>query len=241
MISMHTTEDRKNSIAPIARPVLDLSKFEGAIFDVDGTLLDSMFKWQEVEEAYIVQLGKTPEPDFKDTLRYLSQTEVADYFMEHYGIDKTMLAISREKNKMIEPFYFNEVELKSGVRDLLELLKSYGIKMCIATASDKYLVDAGMERTGILKYFAKTFSCVDEETSKSVPDIFIRAAEFLGTPLDKTIVFEDALHAITSAKKAGFTVVAIYDDSMANQQTEINQLADYHYDDWNDFLKLYSK
>ena len=241
MIDMHTTEDRKKSHAPTAHTVLDLSKFEGAIFDVDGTLLDSMFKWQEVEEGYIVDLGITPQADFEDALRYLSQAEIAEYFREHYGVEKTMQDITDEKNKMMEPFYINEVKLKDDVVELLELIKAHGIKMCVATASDKYLVDAGMKRLDILKYFSKTFSCVDENTMKSEPDIFIKAAEFLGTDISKTIVFEDALHAIKSAKSAGFTVVAVYDGSMINQQAEIKQLADYHYDCWSDFLNLYSR
>jgi len=240
MIDTNTPEGRKDIPAPIAHASLDLSKFEGAIFDVDGTLLDSMFKWHEVEEKYIKDLGIVPRSDFRDILRYTSQAETAIYFRDQYGVDKTIQDITDEKNKMIEPFYFNEVELRPGIVELLELVKSYGIKMCTATATDRYLVDAGMERLGILKYFEKTFSCSDSNTSKSKPDIFISAADFLGVDISKTIVFEDALHAMKSAKSVGFTVVAVYDDSMANQQVEIGEIADYHYDCWSDFLKLYS-
>ena len=234
------TKNADSSSAPALMPCPDLSKFEGAIFDVDGTLLDSMFKWEEVESGYIISLGITPKPDIRDSLRVLSQHEVANHFKIQYGIDKDMQTITDEKNKMIEPFYFAEVKLRPGVAELLELLKSHGIKMCVATATDRYLVDTAMERLGISKYFSKTFSCCDYETTKSKPDIFIKSAEFLGTPVDKTLVFEDAPHAITSAKDAGFTIVAVYDETMANQQEQIKEIADYHCDCWSDFLRLYS-
>jgi len=232
-------ENNKNSSAPALMPCPDLNKFEGAIFDVDGTLLDSMFKWEEVERGYIVNLGITPEPGFKDALRILNQHEIAEYFKRHYGIDKDMQTITDEKNKMIEPFYFGEVTLRPGVVALLEMLKSHGIKMCVATATDRYLVDAAMERLGISKYFSKTFSCCDYETTKTRPDIFLKAAEFLCTPINKTLVFEDAPHAIASAKSAGFTIVAVYDEVMVDQQDQIKIIADYHCDCWSDLLRLY--
>ena len=240
MINTHTPEGKNNAPNPDAHGHLDLSQFEGAIFDVDGTLLDSMCQWQNVEANYILSLGKTPRADFKDVLRGQSQAETAIYFKEHYGVDKTDQEITDEKNNMMEKFYLGEVTLRNGVVELLELLKAHGIKMCVATASASHLVDAGMGRLGILKYFSRTFSCCDEDTTKSKPDIFIKAAEFLGTEIRKTIVFEDALHAVKSAKAAGFTVVAVYDDSMADLQPEINQLADYHYDCWSDFVEQYS-
>ncbi|MCL2201826.1 MAG: HAD family phosphatase [Oscillospiraceae bacterium] len=211
--------------------MVDLSKIKGAIFDADGTLFDSMWKWQSVERGYIESLGIVAEDGLEDVLRKLSQQEVAEYFKEKYGLEKSVQEITDEKNDIMELFYNNEVTLKPGTAELLEKLKSLGIKMCVATASDRYLIDAGLKRLGIFEYFETTLTCPDENTTKSVPDIFIKAANVLGTEISETAVFEDAIHGVTSAKKAGFTVVAVYDDSMANVQDEIKQLADYHFKD----------
>jgi len=216
--------------------MIDFSKFKGAIFDIDGTLIDSMWKWHDVEDEYARALGLETGASLKEIMRPLSLVEVADYFKNVLGVEKTEQQITDEKNLLMEPGYFNEFQLKPGVVELLEFLKGRGYKMCTATATDKYLVDAAMERLDIRKYFSKTFTCTDENTSKTVPDIFVTAAEFLGTDVSETIVFEDALHAIASAKKAGFTVVGLDDESTRDQKQEIMKLCDYYYETIEDII-----
>ena len=208
--------------------MINLENIKGAIFDLDGTLLDSMWKWQTMEAEYLKKFGIEPKPNIADILMPLNQQEVSEYLKSKYGIDKTIEVMSKEQNALMEEFYFNDAGLKSGVVSLLEMLHLKGIKMCVATATERYLVEPTLVRLNISKYFGKTFTCPDEKTTKTKPDIYIRAAQSLGTNIGQTIVFEDAFHAIKTAKAAGFIVAAVYDKSAEKHKEEIKQLADYY-------------
>ena len=213
----------------MVKNMIKIDEFTGAIFDVDGTMLDSMWKWDEAEASFLSSFGVRPSDEEVELLHTYSLIEVAGYFQSKYGVKKSISEITDEKNEMMDKFYFEEVELKPGVTDVLEKLRGFGIKMCVATATDKYLIEAGLKRLGILEYFGKIFTCGEENTTKTRPDIYIRAAEFLGTEINKTLVFEDAVHAVKSAKEAGFPIVAVYDKSADAHQKYIKDAADYYY------------
>jgi HAD superfamily hydrolase (TIGR01509 family) len=132
-------------------------------------------------------------------------------------------------SKLMEDSYLYKLRLKDGVIDTLEALRARGVKMCVATATDKCLVEPALQRCGALGYFERVFSCVQEETSKNSPDIFIRAASFLGTDICDTLVVEDAPHAIETARNAGFPVAGVYDKSFDNQQDEIKAMCDFYF------------
>jgi len=216
--------------------LIDLTNIKGAIFDVDGTMLDSMKLWQDVEANYLRSLGKEPNPDFIDVMRVYSHDEAADYFRDAYGIAKTNREITDEKNKLMEEGYAVLCTIKSGVIKTLETLKENNIRMCVATATDKYLVEIGLKRFGIDKYFEKIFTCGEENTTKGRPDIFLNAAKFLGTIPTQTLVFEDALHAIESAKSAGFVVVAVSDLAQEDNLEVIRTAGDYYFDSMGDIF-----
>jgi HAD superfamily hydrolase (TIGR01509 family) len=208
---------------------------KGAIFDCDGTLLDSMQMWVRAEAEYLLNIGFVPRPDLVMAVRPLSSLEAADYLKTEYGIPKSIKQINTERNRMLEDYYFNKTMLKDGILSVLESLKTLGVKMCVATATDKYLVEAGLRHCGIIGYFGRILTCSEENTSKTSPDIYIRAAEFLGTDISDTVVFEDALHAIKSAKRAGFPVAAIYDRAEDDHQDEIRRISDYYYTSFESF------
>jgi len=207
---------------------INIEEIKGAIFDVDGTMLDSMWMWESVEADYLESLGAQPLPGMAEELRSLSLREVAEYFQETYGINKTVDEIVVEKNKMMEEFYFHRVMPKEGIVPVLEKLRQGGIKMCVATGTDRYHIEPALRRCGLLGYFGRIFTCSEENTSKSNPTIYLRAAEFLGTSISQTLVFEDALFAIKSAKGAGFPVAAVFDKSAVDQQEEIKSICDYY-------------
>jgi len=125
-------------------------------------------------------------------------------------------------------FYKNDVKLKDGVVQVLELLNNRGVKMCIATATDRWLFEPALERFDLNKYFKCIFTCTEEKTSKANPDIYIRAADYLETEINETLVVEDALYAMKTAKKAGFIVTGIYDKSADDEQDEIKAVCDYY-------------
>lgn len=195
---------------------------EGAIFDMDGVLLDSMPVWEHTGERYLASMGIPAEPDLSRALFPLSLEAGARYLLDHYplhGLDEG--AVIRGITKTIEDFYLREAGLKPGTADFLREMHHHGIPMTVATSSDRKLAEAALERNGIRKYFSRIFTCSEVGAGKSKPDIYLEAAKWMKTRPDKTWVFEDALHAIETAAKAGFMLAGVYDDSSADAQPAI--------------------
>ena len=212
--------------------------FKSVIFDVDGTLLDSMCIWENVAPDYLRSRGATPRADLNEALSRLGGHEIPGYFRSEYGLRESVDEIMRGIYKLLEDFYLHKAPLKKGVIPVLSALSELGIKMSIATATEKYLIDSALERLGIRKHFKRIFSCGEEMTSKSSPDIYLRAAVDLGTAISETLIVEDALYAIRSAKSAGFPVAAVYDKSALDYQDEIKQLCDYYFMSMDEMLGL---
>ena len=207
---------------------------KGVIFDVDGTMLDSMPIWNSIASDYLISRNRTPLPGLNEELRALGGHEIPSYFQKKYGITESADGILDGLNELLESFYFNFAPLKPGVLDVLEQFKANGVRMCVATATDRRLIEPALTRCGVIGFFERIYTCSEEMTSKRNPDIYIRAAEFLGAAVSETLVFEDALYAIKTAKNAGFTVAAVYDEDARDQQDEINSICDYYIRSWTD-------
>ncbi|MBE6717791.1 MAG: HAD family phosphatase [Ruminococcaceae bacterium] len=206
---------------------------KGAIFDLDGTLLDSMFIWDTIGEDYLRTLGKEPHENLKETFMMLTLEEAAEYYREHYGVTLSVKEIVDGVNAMVEDIYRTKVMSKSGVTDYLRWLKENGVKMCIATVTDRYLVEETLERLGIRHYFFEIFTCAEVGFGKDKPIIYRKALEHLGTAKEETCVFEDSLFALKTAKADGFHTVGVY-DRHENRQDELKNLADYYIWDFAD-------
>ena len=136
-------------------------------------------------------------------------------------------------NKMVEKYYLEVVTLKPGAAAFLELLRNNGVKMCIATATDEYLAEAALKRCGVMGYFSKIFTCTSVGCGKDKPVIYRKALKYLGTKKSESVVFEDALYAIKTAKSDGFITTAIY-DKYEKCQEEIRALSDYYITDYSE-------
>lgn len=200
-------------------------KVKCAIFDFDGTLFDSMFIWDNVGEIYLRSLGKEPQPSMREDVRALSLYQSARYFKQEYALSLSVEEIITGINQIIEHFYIHEVMPKSGVVDFLNQMQMAEIPMCIATASDRYQIEAALRRCGMEHYFEAIFTCSEVGHGKDEPVIFQKAMEHFGADRSSAVIFEDAIHAIQSAKADGFVVVAVFDKS-EKRQTEIRNLAD---------------
>lgn len=209
----------------------------GAIFDMDGTLLDSMSVWDTIGEDYLRSIGYEPREGLNEVLKNMSLLLAARHYQTEYGVALSIDEIVAGVNAMLERYYRFEAPLKPGAVELLAQLRENGVKMCVATATDRYLVEAALGRCGVLSCFGKIFTCSEAGSGKDKPDIFEAALRFLGTKKAETVVFDDALYAIRTAKEAGFPVAAVY-DSHEKAQDEIRELADLYLEDLTQLDKL---
>lgn len=197
-------------------------KIDGAVFDLDGTLLDSMYSWENVSYDYIKSKGLVPEKNLHQTLLRMSLYQSACYVKEKYKITDNIERIMSDINKIVEGYYFYKVKPKEGVLEFLQSLRAKSVKMYVATATDRYLVEAALKRNNMQGFFEKILTCTEVGHGKDEPDIFLKASEEMSVTPEKIMVFEDASHAAATAKKAGFLVCGIYDKSENNQTKIIN-------------------
>ena len=204
---------------------------KGLIFDFDGTLFDSMFIWDTAGESYLRSIGKEPEVDLQKVLKPMSLLQSAQYIREKYNIPLSVEDVMDGVNRTVEGFYFHSVEPKPGVIAFLEELYCRNIKMCIATATDRYQVEAALQRCKMRHFFSEIFTCTEVGSGKDRPDIFRKAMEYLQTDRTTTAVVEDAYHAAFTAKQDSFMVVGVY-DSYESRQQELMSLVDVFLSDY---------
>ena len=203
-------------------------KAAGVIFDLDGTLLDSMGIWSEVGSNYIESLGLEPKETLREDTRALSLLQAADYLKNTYSLIESTSGIMESINEMISEYYHYTLQPKEGAKELLEYLKDKKVPLCLATATATPLVEAALDRIDMRHYFISIHSCVDLGKGKDEPDIFYEALRALGSRKEDTWVFEDALYAAKTAKEAGFTVVGVHDSSAQHHQVELKALSNYY-------------
>ena len=201
-------------------------KIRGAIFDMDGTLTSSMHVWSTVGSEFLKSIGKTPKEDVDRRFCSMSVYEAVDFMKREYDIEGERDEITDAINKSVEKRYLEEVPLKDGVPELLSELKELGVVMCVATATDRYMADAALKRLGIRDFFGEILTSRSVGVGKEKPDIFLAAADFLGTEPNETAVFEDSYVAATTAKNAGFKVIGLYDESFAYKWDYTQSIAD---------------
>lgn len=202
-------------------------KILGAIFDVDGTLLDSNAIWHTVGERYLRSLGYEPKADLAEVFWDMSLEEAARYYQREYGVKLSVDQIIDGVDATLERFYFEDAQLKPGVKQMLSGFAERGVQMCVATATDRPLIEAALQRCGVLSYFDKILTVGEVRHSKSSPYIFEAALRACGTEKHETPVFEDALYAIVTAKRAGFPIVGIY-DRYEKQEAQVRELSDFY-------------
>ena len=213
-----------------------LKTAEGIIFDVDGTLLNSMHVWMEAGEKYLNSLNIEAEEGLGEKLFTMTFESAADYLIEHYKLNENRDTIVKQVIHMVEEEYFYKIPKKPYVSEFLELLKQHNIPVAVATTSNRRVVEAAFKRLGIFDYFGKIFTCSEVGAGKDKPDIYFRAAEFLGCHPEKIWVFEDAVYAAQTAKQAGFWVTGIFDSSSMGQQEKLKETVDIYIKDFSEFF-----
>lgn len=195
----------------------------GVIFDADGTLLDSMWYWDELVEELINEYGKLPPSEgITDELVPMSMRGGAEYLCSRFKMDISpdeLILLEREKSF---EFYKHRVTLRKGVSDCVAGLAERGVPMVVASATDRYMIEAALKHTGIFSYMTDVLSCTDIGKGKEYPDIFTAACRSINTSPENSVVVEDSPVALETAKRAGFMTVRVNDD-----QDMLNDILSY--------------
>lgn len=207
----------------------------GFIWDVDGTLLDSMPMWNQVANRYLDTLGIATKDSLGDSIFAMTTEESARFLKEKYILKQSVEEIIRGINELIRCYYEEEAELKPGVLDYLKQLKKLNCPMVIATSTDRFAIEAAFKRLGLQDYFLDVFTCTEVGKGKGEPDIFKLAQQKLGTDSAHTWVVEDGLYSMRTAKSLGFSVIGVYDAVSEREQKDIRQISNIYVEAYDDF------
>lgn len=213
-----------------------LKNIKGAVFDLDGTLLDSSWVWEKVDEKFLGDRGFQVPDDYVDEISPLGAERAAVYTIERFGLNEDKDDIVREWIEMAKKEYATEVVCKPYAKEFLEELHKLNIKMAVATSSDRELFMKTLEREGILKYFQKIVTVDEVERGKGYPDIYEEAARRIKVNPHKCLVFEDILAGVTGASLGEFNVVAVFDEKSKHNWKKIKSISKYSINDYKELL-----
>ena len=217
-----------------------LKDVEAVIFDLDGTLMDSMTLWLEIDIEYLGRYGYTVPEDLQKSIEGMGFTETAYYFKDRFSIPESIDEIKQEWNRMAFHKYAHEVMMKPGAREFLNRLRSAGIHTAIASSNSRELIMACLENNGISHLFDYVVTSCDVAKGKPAPDIYLHAAKLLGTAPEHCFVFEDVPMGSLAGKNAGMRVCAVEDSFSIDQMEEKRRLADYYIDSYDEIENVYT-
>lgn len=213
-----------------------LENIEALLFDLDGTLIDSMWMWKTIDIEYLGRFQIPLPENLQSEIEGMSFTETAQYFKEHFPIEDDIETIKDDWNKMAWDKYENEVPLKPGAAEFLKFCKENDIKLGIATSNSRELVNNIAKVHHLEDYFSVIITGCDVPKGKPAPDIYLTAAKELNVPSSRCLVFEDIIPGIQAGKAAGMRVCAVEDAYSAEYRAEKKALADYYIENYNELL-----
>ncbi|MDE6209172.1 MAG: HAD family phosphatase [Lachnospiraceae bacterium] len=216
-----------------------LDKFDAVIFDLDGTLVDSMWLWKDIDIDYLARFNIPYEEELQSKIEGMSFTETAIYFKEHFKLDDSIEKIKEDWNEMAYDKYSHKVSLKKGVYSFLEYLKGLNKKIGIATSNSKELTLACINSLDISDFFDCIVTGSDVKKGKPAPDVYLENARLLEVLPEKCLVFEDIPVGLLAGRNAGMSTCSVYDEYSKDVSAEKLKLSDYNIVDYIDFKNKY--
>lgn len=211
-----------------------LDKIQAVIFDMDGTLIDSMWMWKSIDIEYLGRFGIPLPPGLQRKIEGMSFSETAAYFKKEFDIPDEIEAIKKDWNQMAWVKYKEQVTVKEGVFEFLKYLREHGVKTGIATSNSSQLTEMVLKERGLLDYFDAVHTSCEVERGKPYPDIYQYVAKQLGVQPEHCLVFEDVAQGIQAGKSANMKVCAVFDEYSVGQDEEKKRLADYYIHSFNE-------
>lgn len=213
-----------------------LKNIKGAIFDLDGTLVDSMWVWKKIDIDYLTSRGHEVPENLDDEIAHLSFLQTAMYFKNKFNISDTAEKIMDDWHSMAFDHYSSAVKLKNGAKEFLEKLKSNNIKIALATSNSRELLETCLKNNNIYHYFDSITTTDEVDRGKNFPDVYLLAAKRIDVCPQNCLVFEDILPAVHGAKSANMTVVAMEDEASLNNKEAILELSDKYITSYEELI-----
>jgi len=213
-----------------------MKKFKYAIFDLDGTILESMEAWNDLGRGFLLGKGVDAPENLNEIIKPMTLKEAAEYFQIAFNINLSIDDILKEMSILMEEKYKNELELKPYVKEYLEKLNNENVKMCIASATPLRMIEVALKRLNIFDYFEFISSCDEVGVGKNQPDIFYYAAKKLNAEPSEIAVYEDADFALITAKEANFYTIGVYDKYFNDKRKNIELISDIYIESFKDLL-----
>lgn len=212
-----------------------LKDIEAIIFDIDGTLVDSMWIWTNIDNWFLEKYHLTEPENFHKGMEGKSYSETAQYFLDIFPeLTHTRQELEDEWHQMAYDIYTNEIQLKKGAYEFIENMHKKGIKLGIATSNSRDLAEGTLKHNKVFEFFHAIWTSDEAKAGKPAPDVYLRVAESLGIDPAKCLVFEDVPNGILAGKNAGMKVCAVEDEFSKPQDTLKKQLADFYIRDYDD-------
>ncbi len=213
-----------------------LKDIDAVIFDLDGSLVDSMWLWKEIDIEYLGKFGIPLPENLQEQIEGMSFSETAEYFKEHFELPDSIQQIKDDWNAMAWDKYSHEVPLKEGVDEFLAHCREKKIRLGIATSNSRELVENVAAVHGLENYFSCIMTGCDVAKGKPAPDIYLAVAKELQVEPERCLVFEDIIPGIQAGKAAGMKVCAVEDAYSIAIKDEKAAMADYYIENFRDIV-----
>ena len=211
--------------------------FDAAVFDMDGTIIDSLGIWDKIDREFLEVKRNIPIPsDYVEKIAHMSFRETAEYTKNRFNLSETPEELMQEWTEMAKYEYAHNIKLKPYAREYIELLKKEGKKVILCTSSPEIFFAPVLKNNGIYNLFDEFTNTCEAGVGKSQPAVYLLAAKKAGVKPERCLVFEDILSAAESAKRAGMLVCGVYDERSRENRAQLKKLCDIYIDSFKELL-----